>query len=38
MENRKIGMLGTGNMASALIRGLLSSKTLRPEQDRKSVV
>jgi pyrroline-5-carboxylate reductase len=38
MENRKIGMLGTGNMASALIRGLLSSKTLRPEQIRGSDV
>lgn len=36
MENRKIGMLGTGNMAGALIRGLLSSKTLRPEQIRGS--
>jgi pyrroline-5-carboxylate reductase len=36
MENRKIGLLGTGNMASALIRGLLSSKTLRPEQIRGS--
>ena len=36
MENRKIGMLGTGNMASALIRGLLSSHTLRPEQIRGS--
>jgi pyrroline-5-carboxylate reductase len=36
MENRKIGMLGTGNMASALVRGLLSSKTLRPEQIRGS--
>ena len=38
MENRKIGMLGTGNMASALIRGLLSSKTLRPDQIRGSDV
>ena len=36
MENRKIGMLGTGNMASALVRGLLSSKTLRPDQIRGS--
>ena len=36
MENRKIGLLGTGNMASALVRGLLSSKTLRPEQIRGS--
>jgi pyrroline-5-carboxylate reductase len=38
MENRKIGMLGTGNMASALIRGLLSSKTLSPDQIRGSDV
>jgi pyrroline-5-carboxylate reductase len=38
MENRKIGMLGTGNMASALVRGLLSSKTLRPDQIRGSDV
>ena len=36
MENRKIGLLGAGNMAGALIRGLLSSKTLRPEQIRGS--
>ena len=36
MENRKIGLLGTGNMASALIRGLLSSKAIRPEQIRGS--
>jgi len=36
MENRKIGLLGAGNMASALIRGLLGSKTLRPEQIRAS--
>jgi pyrroline-5-carboxylate reductase len=36
MKNRKIGMLGTGNMASALIRGLLSSKTLTPDQIRGS--
>lgn len=36
MENRKIGMLGAGNMAGALIRGLLASKTLRPEQIRAS--
>jgi len=38
MENRKIGMLGTGNMAAALVRGLLSSKTLRPDQIRGSDV
>ena len=36
MEHRKIGLLGAGNMASALIRGLLSSHTLRPEQIRAS--
>jgi len=36
MENRKIGLLGAGNMAGALIRGLLSSKTLGPEQIRAS--
>lgn len=36
MENRKIGLIGAGNMASALIRGLLGSKTLRPEQMRAS--
>ncbi len=38
MKNRKIGMLGTGNMASALVRGLLSSNTLRPHQIRGSAV
>ena len=36
MENRKIGLLGSGNMASALVRGLLSSKTLSPDQIRCS--
>jgi pyrroline-5-carboxylate reductase len=36
MENRKIGLLGAGNMASALIRGLLGSKTLLAEQIRAS--
>jgi pyrroline-5-carboxylate reductase len=36
MENRKIGLLGAGNMAGALIRGLLGSNTLRPEQIRAS--
>jgi pyrroline-5-carboxylate reductase len=36
MKDRKIGLLGTGNMATALIRGLLSSKTLRPDQIRGS--
>jgi pyrroline-5-carboxylate reductase len=38
MENRKIGLIGGGNMASALIRGLLASNTLRPEQIRVSDV
>jgi len=38
MEDRKIGLLGAGNMAGALIRGLLASKTLRPEQIRASDV
>jgi pyrroline-5-carboxylate reductase len=36
MENRKVGLLGAGNMAQALIRGLLGSNTLRPEQVRAS--
>lgn len=36
MKDRKIGLLGTGNMATALIRGLLSSKTIGPEQIRGS--
>lgn len=32
MESTRIGMLGAGNMASALIRGLLASKSVKPEQ------
>ena len=36
MKERKIGMLGTGNMAGAMIRGLLSSGTLSPDQIRGS--
>jgi pyrroline-5-carboxylate reductase len=32
MESQRIGMLGAGNMASALIRGLLASKSVKPEQ------
>ncbi|HEY6077556.1 MAG TPA: pyrroline-5-carboxylate reductase [Polyangiaceae bacterium] len=32
MKSRRIGMLGAGNMASALIRGLLASKSVTPEQ------
>lgn len=32
MESQRIGMLGAGNMAGALIRGLLASKSVTPEQ------
>jgi pyrroline-5-carboxylate reductase len=32
MESRRIGMLGAGNMAGALIRGLLASKSVTKEQ------
>jgi pyrroline-5-carboxylate reductase len=38
MEQRRIGMLGAGNMAGALIRGLLASKRVLPEQIRASDV
>jgi pyrroline-5-carboxylate reductase len=38
MENRRIGMLGAGNMAGALIRGLLASGTVEPSQVRASDV
>src|SRR5882757_6653254 len=38
MKDRKIGMLGAGNMAGAMIRGLLASKSLLPEQIRGSDV
>jgi len=38
MNKRRIGMLGAGNMAGALIRGLLASKTVTPEQVRASDV
>jgi pyrroline-5-carboxylate reductase len=38
MDTRKIGMLGAGNMAGALIRGLLASGTVRAEQIRASDV
>jgi pyrroline-5-carboxylate reductase len=38
MESRKIGFLGGGNMAAALIRGLISSHTVKPEQIRASDV
>ncbi|HVY30568.1 MAG TPA: pyrroline-5-carboxylate reductase [Polyangiaceae bacterium] len=32
MKSRRIGMLGAGNMAGALIRGLLASKSVTPDQ------
>lgn len=32
MKSRRIGMLGAGNMAGALIRGLLASKSVLPDQ------
>jgi pyrroline-5-carboxylate reductase len=32
MESQRIGMLGAGNMAGALIRGLLASKSVKPAQ------
>ncbi len=38
MRGRKIGFLGGGNMAGALIRGLLHSATVTPEQIRASDV
>ena len=38
METRKIGMVGAGNMAAALIRGMLASKQVSPEQVRISDV
>jgi pyrroline-5-carboxylate reductase len=38
MESRKIGMMGAGNMAGALIRGMLASKQVAPEQIRASDV
>jgi len=36
MEDRKIGLIGAGNMAGALIRGLLGSNTLSAAQLRAS--
>jgi pyrroline-5-carboxylate reductase len=36
MESRKIAMLGAGNMAGALIRGMIASSTVTPEQIRAS--
>jgi pyrroline-5-carboxylate reductase len=38
MKDRRIGMLGAGNMAGAMIRGLLASKSLSPDQIRGSDV
>jgi pyrroline-5-carboxylate reductase len=38
MEATRIGMLGAGNMAAALIRGLLGSKSVQPSQIRASDV
>jgi pyrroline-5-carboxylate reductase len=38
MEKRRIGMLGAGNMAGALIRGLLASGTVNASQIRASDV
>ena len=32
MENGKIGFIGIGNMASAIIGGILSTKALSPDQ------
>ena len=36
MDGRRIGFLGGGSMASALIRGLLHSETVTPDQIRAS--
>ncbi|HSN99744.1 MAG TPA: NAD(P)-binding domain-containing protein, partial [Candidatus Nanopelagicales bacterium] len=36
LRGRKIGFLGGGNMAEALIRGLLHSSTVEPHQIRAS--
>ncbi len=38
MESRRIGMLGSGNMAGALIRGLIASGTVTKDQVRASDV
>lgn len=38
LRGRKIGFLGAGNMAGALIRGLLSTSSVGPEQLRASDV
>ncbi len=38
MQGKKIGFVGAGNMATALIKGLLHSKTVTPAQIRASDV
>src|SRR5215468_6486276 len=38
MAGRKIGFVGGGNMAGALVRGLLQSRTVTPDQIRASDV
>ncbi|HEY3237173.1 MAG TPA: pyrroline-5-carboxylate reductase [Polyangiaceae bacterium] len=38
MNTRRIGLLGAGNMAGALVRGLLASGKVKPEQIRVSDV
>jgi pyrroline-5-carboxylate reductase len=38
MRGRKVGFIGGGNMAGALIRGLLHSETMTPDQIRASDV
>lgn len=38
MHDKNIGFVGAGNMAAALIRGLLASKTVRPSQIHASDV
>ncbi len=38
MRGRKIGFIGGGNMAAALIRGLLHSETMAADQIRASDV
>jgi len=36
MKDRRIGLVGAGNMAGALVRGLLASGRVRPDQVRAS--
>src|SRR5690606_23296593 len=38
MQSIKLGIIGAGNMAGALIRGLLASRSLRADQIRVSDV